>query len=137
MQINDEPAQRLTMSLEALSARIARLAIGLNIHLDDERAVQALMEKSQLPVIEIERRAPATGDTAHHASPSLDRRQAHLREQLRGLLAMRYHLEATMVADNGLPLTREIIAQAEEHLVQRGFKPGVDGLALDDFFNAP
>lgn len=137
MQINDEPAQRLTMSLEALSARIARLAIGLNIPLDDERAVQELMEKPQVPVVETERRAPAAGDKAQHVSPSLDRRRAHLREQLRGLLVMRYHLEASMVADKGLPLTREIIAQAEEHLVQRGFKPGVDGLGLDDFFNAP
>ena len=35
MEMNDEAAERLGASLEALNARIARLAIGLGISLDD------------------------------------------------------------------------------------------------------
>jgi hypothetical protein len=31
-------------------------------------------------------------------------------------------------------MTREVLVQAEDHLVRQGFKPGADGLGLDDFF---
>jgi len=135
MQINDEQAQRLSASLESLSERIARLAIGLGIALDDHQAVQKLMDQSQIPVIAKERRAtPADGKTG--VTPmSGERRAAHLREELRGLLVLRYHLETVMLTDNGLTVTRQIIEQAEEHLVHRGFKPGANGLDLDNFFN--
>lgn len=136
MQIQDDQAQRLSASLEALSERIGRLSIALGIKLDDQLAVQKLMDQPQIPPIEKERRvAPADGH-AGFLSMSGDRRASHLREELRGLLVLRYHLETVILNDNGLTVTRQIIEQAEEHLAHKGFKPGANGLKLDDFFTA-
>ncbi len=136
MQINDDQAQRLRASLESLSERIGRLAIGLGIKLDDQRAVQKLMAQPQIPPIEKERRStPAEGDISI-LSTSGERRAAHLREELRGLLVLRYHLETVILNDNGLKVTQQIIEQAEQHLIHKGFKPGANGLDLDNFFNA-
>lgn len=135
MQIEDDQAQRLSASLEALSERIGRLSIALGVHLDNRQAVQNLMEQSQIPAIEKERRiAPTDGQTGF-LPMSGDRRATHLREELRGLLVLRYHLETVILSDNGLVVTQQIIEQADEHLVHKGFKPGVNGLKLDDFFN--
>lgn len=136
MQIQDEYVQRLVASLESLSERIARLAIGLGVRLDDQHAVQKLMEQPQIPPIATERRAALADGKMVFSAMSGDRRAAHLREELRGLLVLRYHLETVILTDNGLPLTRQIIEQAEEHLVHKGFKPGADGLDLDNFFNS-
>lgn len=136
MQIQDGQVQRLSASLESLSERIARLAIGLGIRLDDPQAVQKLMDQPQIPPIEKERRAAVADDKMGFSAPSADRRTAHLREELRGLLVLRYHLETVILNDNGLTLTREVIVQAEEHLLHKGFKPGANGLDLDNFFNA-
>jgi len=136
MQIQDGHAQRLSASLESLSERIARLAIGLGIRLDDQQAIQKLMDQPQIPPIEKERRTALADGKMSFSAPSGDRRAAHLREELRGLLVLRYHLETVILTDNGLPLTRQIIEQAEEHLVHKGFKPGANGLDLDNFFNA-
>ncbi len=135
MQIQDEQAQRLSASLESLSERIARLAIGLGVKLDDQQAVQKLMDQPQIPPIEKERRSAMADGNARFPAPSGERRAAHLREELRGLLVLRYHLETVILTDNGLTLTREIIEQAEDHMVHKGFKPGANGLDLDNFFN--
>lgn len=136
MQIQDEHAQRLSASLESLSERIGRLAIGLGVHLDDQQAVQKLMSQPQIPPIKNERRTASADGKAVFLTPSGDRRTAHLREELRGLLVLRYHLETEILTDNGLTLTRQIIEQAQQHLLHKGFKPGVNGLDLDNFFNA-
>jgi len=68
-------------------------------------------------------------------SIGFDERQDHLREELRGLLILRYHMEASSLDKNGLAVTEQAMVQAEEHLLRRGFKPGADGLKLDEFFN--
>lgn len=136
MQIQDDRAQRLSASLEALSERIGRLSIALSIKLDDQQAVQKLMEQPQIPPIQKERRVTPTEGQTGFLSMSGDRRCAHLREELRGLLVLRYHLETVMLGDNGLTVTQQIITQAEEHLLNKGFKPGANGLKLDDFFTA-
>ena len=136
MQMDDELVQRLSASLESLSERIGRLAIGLGISLDDPQAVQKLMDQKQIPAIDRERRvAPADGQ-ASFTPMTGERRAAHLREELRGLLVLRYQLETDILKDNGLTVVRQVIEQAEGRLIQRGFKPGADGLDLDNFFNA-
>jgi hypothetical protein len=53
------------------------------------------------------------------------------------LLVLRDHLETSSVKDNGLALTRQVLKEAEAHLIRRGFKPGADGLALDHLFKVP
>lgn len=133
MQNNDELIQRLSASMEALNVRIARLASALHVSLNDPAAVDALMSKRQMQTVVNERRRVKI-DLAQ-VNISADRRQAHQHEELRGLLVLRYHLETTSLNDNGLVVTCEAMTQAEEHLIRQGFKPGADGLGLDDFFN--
>ena len=132
MQNNDELVQRLSASMEALNVRIARLASALHVSLDDPSAVATLMSEPTQVVLN-ERRKVQIAPAELHISA--DRRQAHQREELRGLLVLRYHLETTCINDNGLRVTCAAMTQAEEHLIRQGFKPGADGLGLDDFFN--
>ena len=133
MQSNDELIERLSASMEGINARIARLASALNVPLNDPQAVNALMAKPQVEAVINERRS-AQSDLAH-VSVSSEHRQAHLHEELRGLLVLRYQMETASLDDNGLAVTREAMAQAEEHLIRQGFKPGADGVGLDKFFN--
>ena len=135
MQIDDEQAQRLIVSLESLGERIARLAIGLGIELDDHQAVQQLMDMPPIRTLDKERRVAPTNGVPVFQSITGDRRVAHLREELRGLLVLRYNLETSSLNDNGLELTREIVSQAEYRLAQRGFKPEAYGLDAAGLFN--
>lgn len=134
MQIHDEAAQRLGSSLEALNARIARLAIGLGVSLDDRASVEQLMHQPQVSQVPQER-----GVARQSSAPagSGERRVSHQREELRGLLVLRYQMETDSVKDNGLEVTRQIIEEAEVHMVHQGFKPGADGLGMEEFFKAP
>jgi hypothetical protein len=136
MQMEDGKAERVGASLEALNARIARLAMALDVALDDQEVLQALMATRQVKAVAIERRGSATTSvpSVHVAS---ERRTAHKREEFRGLLVLRDHLETSSVKDNGLALTRQVLKEAEAHLIRRGFKPGADGLALDHLFKVP
>ncbi len=129
MQMTDETTQRLGESLQALNARIARLAMALDVALNDRAAVEAVMAKLPEPAPAQERRAT----TAPRVTS--ERRQAFQRQELRGLLLLRYHLETTSLTDNGWVVTHQAMCQAEQHLLSHGFKPGADGLGLDDFFD--
>jgi hypothetical protein len=133
MQIDDDKAQRMSASLEALNARIARLAMALDLSLDGQGAQDELMAAHLAPVVE--RRQVGTSSVVIHVGS--ERRVAHKRNELRGLLALRYHLEAVSVSENGLALTRQVLIDAQAHLVRQGFKPGADGLDLDELFIAP
>lgn len=133
MQNNDELIQRLSASMETLNGRIARLASALHVSLNDPVVVDALMSKRQMQTVVNERRR--VNIDLVQVSISADRRQAHQHEELRGLLVLRYHMETISLNDNGLTVTRQAMVQAEEHLLRHGFKPGADGLDLDDFFN--
>jgi hypothetical protein len=133
MQADDDQTSRLAVSMEALNARIARLAMALGVNLDDRAAVDALMVKQLTFPGEAERRrASAAGS---HDTVTSERRTAHKREELRGLLVLRYQMETTSLNDNGFAATRQVMAQAKEHLVRQGFKPGADGLGLNVFFD--
>jgi len=127
MQIEVEQARRLSVSLETLGERIARLSIGLGIKLNDQQAVQQVMDQAP------PRGRGASGRAAQAMSG--DRRVSHLREELRGLLVLRYQLETVSLNKNGLELTREIVSLAEYRLEQRGFRPGANGPDADGLFN--
>ena len=133
MQIDDDLAERLEASMEALNARIARLAMALDVSLNDRAEVDALMAKQHLQPVDNERRI-ASVDTPY-VRVSSERRHAHKCEELRGLLVLRYHMEVTSLKENGWTVTRQALVQAEEHLVSQGFKPGADGLGLNNFFD--
>jgi hypothetical protein len=98
--------------------------------MSDRSQVAALMVTPQMQTVVIERRGRSSilGITA-------DRRREHKREELRGLLVLRYHMETTSLNNNGYIVTRQMLILAEAHLVRRGFKPGADGLSVDEFFN--
>ncbi len=133
MQIDDDLAERLEASMEALNARIARLAMALDVALGDRAEVDALMAKQHLQAVDDERRLASVD--VPFVRVSSERRRAHKCEELRGLLVLRYHMEVTSLKENGWTVTRQALVQAEEHLVSQGFKPGADGLGLNNFFD--
>ena len=114
--------QRMESFLEELNVRIARLSIALGISLkredELERVVSELQKQAEL-----------------HASQSTpDRRLIAQRIELRGLLVMRYGVEQRFVNQVGAAATRQILVEAEEHLVRVGFEPGADGIDLRRLF---
>lgn len=127
MQIEVEQARRLSVSLETLGERIARLSIGLGIKLNDQQAIQQVMDQAPL------RGNGTSGRSAQAMSGG--RRVSLLREELRGLLVLRYQLETVSLNQNGLELTREIVSLAEYRLEQRGFRSGANGPDADGLFN--
>lgn len=131
-------AQRLldmASSIEALNVRIARLAIGLGVSLDSEVEVaRAMSQTLAVSAVSHERRTAPGPSAASHTGP--DRRMAHKREELRGLLVLRYGVETRYVDEVGVVATRQILVEAEAHLVRDGFKPGADGIDLDRLFKA-
>ena len=133
MQNNDGLIERVSASLEGINVRIARLASALHVPLNDPQAVEALMTTSPEEVVANERRS-AQIDPAQ-VTVSSEHRQSHQLEELRGLLVLRYHMETASLDENGLLVTREAMAQAEDHLIRQGFEPGADGVGLDKFFN--
>lgn len=133
MQMNDNLTQRLEASMEALNIRIARLAMALDVSLDDSTEVAALMAMPQAGTVVVERRSGSS--SASQVGLTSERRRVHQREELRGLLVLRYHMETTSLNDNGYAVTHQILVEAEQHLVRQGFKPGADGLRLDGFFD--
>ena len=137
MQMDDDKVERVAASLEALNARIARLAMALGVALDDSAEVDSFVSTPQLKAVAAERRVGTLAASVPSAHVGADRRKAHQMEELRGLLVLRYHLETTCVTDNGLVLTRQVMVDAQAHLVRQGFKPGADGLGLDQIFMAP
>lgn len=128
--------QQMEASIEALNVRIARLAIALGVSLDNDGEVASLMSE-HAPTVLHERRATSGHPEAAHASTSPERRVAHQREELRGLLVMRYGIEKRYVDDTGVAATRQIMVEAEQQLERRGFKPGVDGINLERLFRQP
>ena len=105
----------MTSSFEAINARIVRLAIALDVSLQSDDEVARAMCRPE-------------------ASPDL--LMANKREELRGLLVLRYGIETRYVDEVGIVATRQILIEAEEHLVRKGFNPGDDGVNLDRLFNA-
>ena len=125
----------MELSIEALNARIARLAIGLGVSLESEAEIAQLMSKNHpASTVTHERRGVLDFDSgAEHKGT--DRRTAHKHQELRGLLVLRYGIETRYVNEVGADATRQIMTEAAAHLVRDGFKPGADGIHLDRLFN--
>jgi hypothetical protein len=133
----DPQVQRLhnmESSIEALNARIARLAIGLGVSLKSDDEVVRVMSRQQVVLVSGERRVGLERRDASRTGSGSDRRVAHQWEELRGLLVLRYGVEARYVDEVGVTATRQILVEAEAHLERVGFKPGADGVHLDRLF---
>jgi len=138
-QTEGDPAsvrlQTLESSMEGLNARIARLAIGLGVSLQDEHELARVMSRAPLAAVPVERRATGERRQPGHKVHSAERRTAHHWEELRGLLVLRYHTETRYVDEVGVVATRQILIQVEEQLERDGFSPGADGLHLKRLFD--
>ena len=111
-----ERVQRLSESVERLNARIARLAVALDVALDKDSEVERVLQ----------RETNAAGE-----SP----RQRRMREELRGLLVLRYGVARSVVNRVGVDAARHIMESAQDQLVREGFKPGADGANLKRLFD--
>ena len=112
--------QRMAKSVEELSARIARLAIGLGVSLKtDDEVARAMHHPTTLPITH-ERRTTPERRVGPRAASMADRRQSHLHDELRGLLVMRYDIETRYVEAVGVVATRQILVEAEAHLARDG-----------------
>jgi hypothetical protein len=129
--------QALESSLEGLNARIARLAIGLGVSLQDERALADVMSRSPLAAASVERRNSGERRQPERKPSGAERRTAHHWEELRGLMVLRYHAETRCVDEVGVVAARQLLIEVEAHLEREGFSPGADGQHLDRLFNAP
>lgn len=130
--------------MEALNARIARLAIGLGISLKNDVEVAQVMVRHQITLEGYERRQADDQYAEHagvdrresvHLCSTSDVRVARKLEELRGLLVLRYGMETSYVDEIGATATRQILLEAEEHLARDGFEPGADGIDLNRLFD--
>ncbi|MHB8950393.1 MAG: hypothetical protein ACYC4S_15215 [Rhodoferax sp.] len=121
--------------MATLNMRIARLAIALGVALDNESEVATLMGEEHDTSVLHERRVSAAADDGGHVHVGPECRLAHQRQELRGLLVMRYKVEKRYVDDAGITVMHQIMIEAEAQLERKGFKPGVDGIDLDRLFN--
>lgn len=115
----------MELSIEALNARIARLAIALDVSLKSDDEVAHVMNRHLVPAV------------PHGSQATSDHHMAYKWEELRGLLVLRYGVETRYVDQVGIVATRQILIEAEEHLVREGFNPGDDGIDLGRLFNEP
>ena len=121
--------RRMIALVRELSARIARLATSLGVDLENEAELERVLH------IDAGRAPSPDRRTATRNGMSPDRRKAHLREELRGLLVLRYGVARSYVDRVGVDATRHILVSAQEQLVREGFKPGADGANLKRLFD--
>ncbi|WP_025916512.1 hypothetical protein [Herminiimonas sp. CN] len=115
---------RMRSSIEAINARIVRLAIALDVSLQNDSEIVQAMSRQQAPGAPRKRQVTA------------DLLKAHKLEELRGLLVLRYGVETRYVGQVGVTATRQILIEAEERMVRKGFNPGDDGVDLDRMYHA-
>ena len=115
-QGRDEHVERLKRVLEQLDASIARLALALAVPLDSKEGLLQALHGGH---------APVSGQA--HAENSNQRWHSNLR----GLLTLREELVRKCAEEVGYDTTLQLMVEIETHLLSQGFKPGADGLDLD------
>ncbi len=121
--------QRMSVSVEQVSARIARIATVLQVDLQNEGEFARVMNHKDgsdgSPAVPV-RALPAAGP---------DRRRRNLHDELRGLLVLRYRIARRYVDRVGIHATRHILVHAQDQLEREGFKPGASGADLHRVFD--
>ncbi|PWW45640.1 hypothetical protein [Melaminivora alkalimesophila] len=109
---------RMVAHMEAVAARIAFLGRALDLPLRTPADIQTALE--------------CDADCQEQRGT----RQMRMREELRGLLVMRYTVVARMAASVqvGAPAARDILLVANDRLLARGFDAGAPGLNLRPLF---
>lgn len=128
--LQDLHLHRMVESLEAINTRIARLAIALKLSLEKESEVQQVLNQATESGPSQAHQAPPA-----HLGSSPNGRATHNREELRGLLVLRYQMETHYMNEVGVQVTRQILKSVQEHMTRIGFKPGAEGVNLHRLFN--
>ena len=118
MPLSTESLLRLEQDFEALNQRIARLAAHLGYALVNEQSIE---------------------DAIHAVSHHIRAEQApahemHLWHEFRGLLTLRYQMEARSIEAIGAPRLQAVLQTAEDHLARKGIAPDQDGVHLNELF---
>ncbi|KAB2896604.1 MAG: hypothetical protein F9K35_13630 [Burkholderiaceae bacterium] len=111
-----EHLRRMVALLDALGARITRLAQALDMPLDNPGDVErALLHGNE-------------------SVPPHDR-HASMREELRGLLVLRYNVVKRYADEVGAQAARDILVCAQDQLLREGFRPQAPGMDLRSLFD--
>jgi hypothetical protein len=124
VQARANSLDRLDKSMGELNARIARLALALGVSLENEEEVRSILSH----------RPDARPMHAEQGPRFQQMEHEHVLIELRGLLIMRYGIERHVAEDQGASVVRRVLEQAEAELSKHGFKPGADGLDLEQLF---
>lgn len=126
--------RQMASSMAALNTRIARLASDLGASLKTDHALVQVLGSHDLAPLPRERRNMA--DSGEPARIAIDptHRTTHKWHELRGLLVLRYSMEARYVDEVGVSAARQIMIEAEERLVRSGFNPGDDGVDFERMY---
>lgn len=110
---------RMVAHMEAVGARIAFLGRALDLPLRTPADIQAALE--------------CDADCQRQQNS----RQARMREELRGLLVMRYSTVTRMASSVqvGAPAARDILLTANDRLLSKGFDAQAPGLNLRPLFD--
>ena len=113
--------QRMSESVEQLSARIARLGKLLGGDLQNNNEIDRLLDRDS--------DAPGGHERRLSAQPVAgpERRRLCQQEELRALLVLRYRLSHSYVKRVGVQVTRHILVNAQAQLEREGFQPGAAG----------
>jgi len=114
-----ERLRRLIDELAGLGARITLLARQLHLPLQTRAEVEQVL----------------AGDEHEHEHGALRGRQACMREELRGLLVLRYELVTRIAGEVGAQAARDILLGAQERLLREGFGPHAPGMDLHPLFD--
>lgn len=121
--------QRMSESVEQLSARIARLATVLDVDLQNDSEINRLLNMDGGVPNGYERRQSAM------PAPGPERRKSNQQEELRALLVLRYKVSRRYVDRIGVQATRHVLVNAQDQLERDGFKPGAAGADLRRLFD--
>ena len=124
LQARANSLDHLDKSMVDLNARIARLALALGVSLESEEEVRGILSHR-----------PDARPMHSEQGPRFQQMEhEHVLIELRGLLIMRYGIERHVAEDQGANVVRRVLEQAEAELSKHGFKPGADGLDLEQLF---
>lgn len=117
-QALERQLQRMLTHFETMSARIAFLAKALDVSLDTQAQALAALEC----------------DSSGAGCPP---REMRMREELRGLLVMRYTLVTRMAKSDwvGAQAARDILLSANDRLLAKGFDAHDPGMNLRGLFD--
>ncbi|NML18393.1 hypothetical protein [Azohydromonas caseinilytica] len=118
---------RLDGELQALQARIAQLSIALRVPLETAADVERVLQRPPAPPVAVERRNRGGGSPDYRGP---ERRSAHLWDELRALLVLRYQLCSRLAGAVGAKATQELLDAANAQLQREGFGPAMPDLGL-------